>query len=367
MACATCLRRNKPCDKRRPRCGLCKVSHLRCAYPRPPGVFTFVNEISGQSPRRNRDRGTKNYAGSPSLPPESPAPGSTLLSHLTPSPVNKDPVTPISDAGRARPGQENIALAGMLSSPWHDDFYYDFNTEPFQDINFDVDIGLSFPLPQIQPVDEPSTIPINAELSRQDETPAATTASGTDEMPDTTPLPGHILAQHYSSELARKYSFKSPEWTFYTYFFHRFTQSHPWVLCSIQAWTSTHLYYSGKIQSFHSAVADYSRFVEHMKAAYGISHEDFGQAQQHQINHLADRRLADATPDDIDAIFVGHFFLALADLMTARPHPFRSILRFIAHLLKIREIKSRMTGVRSRVASWVRISAQKVMFPNIPY
>lgn len=357
MACATCLRRNKPCDKRRPRCGTCKASHLRCAYPRPPGVFTFVNETAGQSSRRTRDRGAEDYAGSPSQPPESPAPGPTLISHITPSPANRNPTTPQSDIERSRPGPD--VLAGMLPSPWHDDFYYDFNTEPFQDLNFDVDVSLSFPIDavssQIQPVDDSSSLPITTSLSREDDTPTATTTSGTDDTSDTTPLPGHILAQHYSSELARKYSFKSSEWTFYTYFFHRFTQSHPWVLCSIQAWTSTHLYYSGKLPSLQSAVADYSRFVDHMRKHYGVSHEDFGQPQPHQRVDPVDSRLADATPDDIDAIFVGHFFLALADLMAARPLPFRSILRFIAHLLQTPEIKGRMTGVRSRVASWVCI------------
>jgi hypothetical protein len=356
MACATCLRRNKPCDERRPRCGTCKASHLRCVYPRPPGVFTFVNESAGQSPHRTRGHGTEDYTGSPSQPPESPTPILNLLPQTTASSANRNPAHPMSDTDRPRSVQNN--LAGILPSPWHDDFYYDFSKEPFQDINLDVDVGLSFPLDglssQTQPADDSSSLPITTSLSREDDTPAATTTSGTDETPDATPLPGHILAQHYSSELARKYSFKSPEWTFYTYFFHRFTQSHPWVLCSIQAWTSTHLYYSGKLPNVLSAVADYLRFVDHMKTHYGVSHEDFGQPRSHQrVDPVGS--LADATPDDIDAIFVGHFFLALADLMAARPLPFRSILRFIAHLLQTPGIKGRMTGVRSRVASWVCI------------
>jgi hypothetical protein len=90
-----------------------------------------------------------------------------------------------------------------------------------------------------------------------------------------------------------------------------------------------------------------------MKTCYGISHEDFGRPEPQSRNDEVSRRLADAPPDDVDAIFVGHFFLALADLMAARSLAFRSILRFIAYLLQTPEIKSRMTGVRSRVASWV--------------
>lgn len=85
-----------------------------------------------------------------------------------------------------------------------------------------------------------------------------------------------------------------------------------------------------------------------MEAAYGISHGAFGGAQTPPAN----RRLAEAPPDDVDAVFVGHFFLALADLMAARPLPFRRILRFVAYLLHTPAIESRMTGIRSRVASW---------------
>lgn len=212
-------------------------------------------------------------------------------------------------------------------------------------MTFDVDVGLSLPMdipasPQLQQTH--SSTPLAITPSDADNTPTSTNETAAANEPDTTPLPGHILAQHYSSELARKYSFKSSEWTFYTYLFHRFTQSHPWVLCSIQAWTSTHLFYSGKTKSLSSAEVDYSNFVNHMKTYYGISHEEFGQGNETSHN---DRRLVEATADNIDAIFVGHLFLALADLMAARPSPFRSILRFVAHLLQMPDIRTRMSGV----------------------
>ncbi|CAK7201933.1 hypothetical protein SEUCBS139899_004649, partial [Sporothrix eucalyptigena] len=202
----------------------------------------------------------------------------------TVSPVSRRPDTPVSDVCRTRPGQD--IFAGIFPSPWHDDFYYGFNTEPLQDVEFDVDVGLAFLQPQTdisldgspsQTADGPAHVP--AIFSRATPLPAGGTETAgsnpTAHANHNSSLPGHILAQHYSSELAKKYSFKSGEWTFYTYFFHRFTQSHPWVLCSIQAWTSTHLYYSGKITSLDGALLDYSCFVAHMKTYYGVSHEDF--------------------------------------------------------------------------------------------
>ncbi len=170
----------------------------------------------------------------------------------------------------------------MLPSPWHDDFYYEFTTERFPDLDFDFDAGLAFlraepavgsppapaalPAPLAAPLAAPLPAPLAVSPSHRDAaalstatspaTPPPATASRAANPPGPPSLPGHILAQHYSSELARKYSSKSAEWTFYTYFFHRFTQSHPWVLRAIQAWTATHLFYAGKTASLDGARRD---------------------------------------------------------------------------------------------------------------
>jgi hypothetical protein len=166
-------------------------------------------------------------------------------------------------------------------------------------------------------------------------------------------LPVHLLAQHFSRQLTGRYSFKSADWTFYTYFFHRFTTSHPWVLSSILAWTSAHLFYSGKAESLNTSLSHYDECISHMSKKYGRTIHEIDAAWPTEYDEEKDAALATAATDDVDAIFVGHFFLALFDLITARPHQIRKILRFIAHVLHIPGVGNNMGGVRSRVATWV--------------
>ncbi|KAF3384325.1 hypothetical protein F1880_001851 [Penicillium rolfsii] len=158
-------------------------------------------------------------------------------------------------------------------------------------------------------------------------------------------LPVHLLTQHYSRTLAGRFSFKQTDWTFYTYFFHRFAASHPWVNSAILAWTSVNLFYTGNSASLDESLQLYDESLTMLRRNFGIHVHDLGAGTVPDI-------LAPADDDDMDSIFVACFFLALFNLIAARPNHLRDLLRLIAQFLRNLDVRSGMTGVQSRVASW---------------
>lgn len=364
MACLTCLRRNKECDDRRPRCSPCKISHLRCAYYRPPGVFTFCTEYSGSV----RQRGGRRSRERPILPVQlKEATWQNVSSRFVvdidpeydpglPHSISRDSVASQPFETMGQETQQQLigpdGLQGNYHSFRYDDFYQEFNLEgtPYLDFSF------NHVMPETHHhdlVDHSSSTDTPGNSIGSLSTIHDSTGEPPREINKPGSLPAHVLAQHYSTKLTNKYSFKSADWTFYTYFFHRFTQSHPGVLSSIQAWAGTNLFYSGKADSLVASLHDYADCVLYMKEKYGINHDDFEDPLPSIHDSAGDMQLVDASEDDIDAIFIGHFFLALSDLMSARAHQLRKVLRFIAHILQTSEVKQSMGGVRSRVASWV--------------
>lgn len=167
--------------------------------------------------------------------------------------------------------------------------------------------------------------------------------------PRTERLPTHLLAQHYSRALTGRFSFKRPDWTFYTYFFHRFAGSHSVVLSAISAWTSANLFFIGQASTLDDSVAHYQDGLSSMTEKYNISIQDW-----EMNNHITGQFDPYAyNEDDLDALFVACFFLALVDLALARSGPLRKIMRFMASVLRDRGFKSNMTGVQARIVSWV--------------
>ncbi|KAJ5989658.1 hypothetical protein N7481_004868 [Penicillium waksmanii] len=167
--------------------------------------------------------------------------------------------------------------------------------------------------------------------------------------PRTEGIPTHLLAQHYSRALAGRFSFKRPDWTFYTYFYHRFARSHPIALSAILAWTSANLFFVGQATSLHDAISHYDDSISLISKKYGISLPDC-KSWRDMVGHS--RNLSSQSDDDRDALFVACFFLALLDLALARSGPLLITIRFIASLLQSPEFKERMTGVQARVLSW---------------
>ncbi|KAJ5104235.1 hypothetical protein N7532_004764 [Penicillium argentinense] len=161
-------------------------------------------------------------------------------------------------------------------------------------------------------------------------------------------LPTHLLAQHYSRALTGRFSFKQPEWTFYTYFFHRFAGTHFAVRSAILAWTAANLFFAQQASSLDDTFAHYHDSLTSIVGKYDVAFESW-QAQEHNmdvLHHLSD--------DDMDALFVASFFLALTDLALARSSPLRKFIRFIAAILNDSELKQNLTGVQARITSWVR-------------
>ena len=172
---------------------------------------------------------------------------------------------------------------------------------------------------------------------------------------DSRRLPRHLLAQHFAQKLTGRYSFKSSQWTYHTYFFHRFTNTHSWVLSAMLAWTSANLFYNEKVESLDTACSHYQESLAQISECSGRDLDEVSKSWPATNHQEHNRKLAEAETDDIDAIFVACFYLALHDLITARPYQVRKILRFIAHVLKVPNVWQAMGGIRSRVALWVRV------------
>ncbi|KFY38368.1 hypothetical protein V495_06612 [Pseudogymnoascus sp. VKM F-4514 (FW-929)] len=162
----------------------------------------------------------------------------------------------------------------------------------------------------------------------------------------------HLLSQHFSRQLTGRFSFKSADWTFYNFFFHRFTTSHPWVLSAILSWTSASLFYSGRWKDLNIATFHYEQCLSQLTKISGRSFDDVEFTWPSAYDPVKDRHFSAASIEDIDALFVSCFFLALFDQMAARPSHIRKIFRFISHVLQVPNVRDNMGGVRSRVSTW---------------
>ncbi|KFY76962.1 hypothetical protein V499_03531 [Pseudogymnoascus sp. VKM F-103] len=162
----------------------------------------------------------------------------------------------------------------------------------------------------------------------------------------------HLLSQHFSRQLTGRFSFKSADWTFYNFFFHRFTTSHPWVLSAILSWTSASLFYSGRWKDLVIANSHYEQCLSQIIKIYGRGFDDVEFMWPSAYDPVTDRHFSAASTEDIDALFVSCFFLALFDQMAARPSHIRKIFRFISHVLQVPNVRNNMGGVRSRVSTW---------------
>lgn len=196
--------------------------------------------------------------------------------------------------------------------------------------------------PQSPPAEPPATEPPRAGDSTPPQKPT-----------DRETLTVHLLSQHFSRQLTGRFSFKSADWTFYNFFFHRFTTSHPWVLSAILSWTSASLFYSGRWKDLVIANFHYEQCLSQIIKIYGRSFDDVEFMWPSAYDPVKDRHFSVASTEDIDALFVSCFFLALFDQMAARPSHIRKIFRFISHVLQVPSVRDNMGGVRSRVSTWV--------------
>ncbi|KAH8428371.1 Zn(II)2Cys6 transcription factor [Aspergillus melleus] len=349
MACIHCQRRKRDCDERRPRCNFCRASRLRCRYEQRPALLRA---------RREQRRVEPEETPSPTERSETVS----LSERSTESPIS--PISPPSmqqyihtlDPFKSYLRQESL-FAKFLAS-WDDEFPHLKEMEDVEQtaihFNFD-EPGIQLP-PPYNPMGRKPT-----ESEIQQGIVSVTWPSELTPSPFQPPslqgLPIRLLTQYYGRVLDGQLTYKRPDWTYYTFFFHRFNAHYRCLLSAIQSWASASLHAAGKKESLEDALQSYYDSMSMMIKGYGIT-ANSPSTIEHRMERTANF-LTCTTAEERDAMFVTYFFLALFDLMAARPRQFRGILSFIASFLKNPNFRSQMTGVQARVAYWFCILDSK--------
>ncbi|KAF5243556.1 hypothetical protein FANTH_8135 [Fusarium anthophilum] len=157
-----------------------------------------------------------------------------------------------------------------------------------------------------------------------------------------------VLAQHYTQNLASKYSSKGQTWNNHTYFFNRFNSSHSFVISSLYAWTAAHLHCNGTLGSETSALEHYEKSLVALGDQLGVHLEIGGM----------DEELSQTWPqiitgdDDLDAVSVTLYFLAWTDLLLCRRASLKRMLSLEACLLESRGHGDQSQSVYGRMAVW---------------
>ncbi|KAF5605102.1 hypothetical protein FPANT_1279 [Fusarium pseudoanthophilum] len=157
-----------------------------------------------------------------------------------------------------------------------------------------------------------------------------------------------VLAQHYTQNLASKYSSKGQTWNNHTYFFNRFNSSHSFVISALYAWTAAHLHCNGTLSSEANALEHYDKSLVALGDQLGVQLgiegvvEELGQTWPQLITR----------DDDLDAVSVTLYFLAWTDLLLSRRASLRRMLSFEACLLESRGHGDQSQSVYGRMAVW---------------
>ncbi|KAG4258952.1 hypothetical protein FPRO04_11041 [Fusarium proliferatum] len=157
-----------------------------------------------------------------------------------------------------------------------------------------------------------------------------------------------VLAQHYTQNLASKYSSKGQTWNNHTYFFNRFNSSHSFVISALYAWTAAHLYCNGTLDSESSALEHYEKSLAALGDQLGI-HFGIGAMDQELDQTWPQRIIRD---DDLDAVSVMLYFLAWTDLLLSRRASLKRMLSLEACLLESRGHGDQSQSVYGRMAVW---------------
>ncbi|KAF5656976.1 hypothetical protein FCIRC_13410 [Fusarium circinatum] len=157
-----------------------------------------------------------------------------------------------------------------------------------------------------------------------------------------------VLAQHYTQNLASKYSSKGQTWNNHTYFFNRFNSSHSFVISLLYAWTAAHLHCNGTLASESSALEHYEKSLVALGDQLGVHNEIGGMGEE----------LSQTWPqliirdDDLDAVSVTLYFLAWTDLLLSRKASLKRMLSLEACLLESRGHGDQSQSVYGRMAVW---------------
>ncbi|KAG5814141.1 hypothetical protein H9Q71_003403 [Fusarium xylarioides] len=157
-----------------------------------------------------------------------------------------------------------------------------------------------------------------------------------------------VLAQHYTQNLASKYSSKGQTWNNHTYFFNRFNSSHSFVISSLYAWTAAHLYCNGTLGSEASALEHYEKSLTALEDQLAI-HLGLGGLDEELSRTWPQLITRD---DDLDAVSVTLYFLAWTDLLLSRKASLKRLLSLEACLLESRGHGDQSQSVYGRMAVW---------------
>ncbi|KAF4953229.1 hypothetical protein FGADI_6204 [Fusarium gaditjirri] len=187
-------------------------------------------------------------------------------------------------------------------------------------------------------------------LSQTDSPGQISTDFNAGSLPSSSPqtISDRVLAQHYTQNLASKYSSKGQTWNNHTYFFNRFNSSHSFVISALYAWTAAHLHCNGTLRSESSALDHYNKSLVALGDQLGIHlgigavDEELGQTWPQLITR----------DDDLDAVSVMLYFLAWTDLLLSRRPSLKRMISLEACLLETRGHGDQSQSVYGRMAVW---------------
>jgi hypothetical protein len=162
-------------------------------------------------------------------------------------------------------------------------------------------------------------------------------------------IPDHLLAQHYTRTLTALYSSKERGWNYYTYFYNRFTITHPFVLSALYSWTSAHLFFSGTLKSIEHAIKYYERCLNQISLSHNIGLASCPDGSSELNGFPGEVQLSG---DDLDAIVISLYFLASTDLLAARPRELRRLLRMTTALVTLQKARDPKGGLSFEIFNW---------------
>jgi hypothetical protein len=162
-------------------------------------------------------------------------------------------------------------------------------------------------------------------------------------------IPDHLLAQYYTRTLTALYSSKDRGWNYYTYFYNRFTTTHPFVLSALYSWTSAHLFFSGTLKSLEHAIKYYERCLNQISLSHNIRLASSPDGSSEFNGFPGEVQLSGG---DLDAIIISLYFLASTDLLAARPRELRRLLRMTTALVTLQKTRDPKGGLSFEIFNW---------------
>jgi hypothetical protein len=350
MSCSSCQRRKLVCDLLRPRCAQCRRSHLKCEF-KPSNAIQFQDETEIVKARSfSAKRHKKSNTDTRVSPTDASSSGVSLQLSTGQFWQAAGSELPFIDNTSFIPWVDDIFEGYLPDSSGASQLWQDIaDSALFPDLIFEETTNLENSDAGLDTLNRVSNTSISPVETHDPESLQKPSQNGISEGP-LEEIPDHFLAQHYTRNLTGRYSSKDRGWNYYAHFYHRFTNSHPFVLAALYAWTSAHLFFAGNLKSLHNAFRHYERCLEQISIGHSLnidilsSQAKAGIAQTNLLDTLSD--------DDVDAIGVSMYFLASTDLLASRRTSLQNLVQAMAALHLAGLPARRRKGLFSTVSSW---------------